>query len=159
MANTNTTLPSVYKSPLAFVESQNGEYNVKFTVPYTQVAQAAASGATDTVTVILGTTPTLWAVPNARVNITTAFAGTGGLAVTVGTTATVTAFIASASVLNIGSLGQQGVLTSLTNATGTTATTLVAVFTNSVSGSPSALTGGSADIYLNLQNTIAGNQG
>lgn len=158
MANTNTTLTSVYKSPLAFVETQN-EYNTKFTIPYTFVAQAAATGSTDTVTVILGTTPTLWAVPHARVNITTAFAGTSALTLTVGTTATVTAFIASASVLTIGSLGEQSVLNSLTNATGTTATTLVAVFTNATGGSPSVVTAGSLDIYVNLQNTAAGNQG
>jgi len=152
MANASTTLPSTYSSPMTDIGRING-WSIKYTVPYTYVAQSTASGSTDAVTVTLGTTPAGWAVNDARACVTTAFAGTtGGLAMTVGTAATVTAFIASTSVLAAGQIGSQP-LYGLINATGTTATSLVAVFTNSVSGSPSGVTAGSVDIYLNLQPT------
>lgn len=96
----------------------------------------------------LGALPTKWVVNNALVNIRTAFAGTGGLVVIVGTTTSSNTFVTSQSVLTAGVLA--GVPTTATIRTATASVSMVATFTNSVSGSPSALTAGDLDIYLNI---------
>jgi len=149
MADYPVTLTGARKSALADVERING-YSHKFTIPYSDIAVATATGASDTVTVTLGALPAKWAVNSARANITTAFAGTTALTMVVGTTTTTNAFIASASVLTAATLGSN-VTDALTNATATATKNLVAVFTNATGGSPSALTAGSLDIYLNIQ--------
>lgn len=133
-------------------ERLNGFTN-KYTVKYTDIALASATGSTDTVTVTLGTTPTLWAATRAIANVTTAFAGTGGLALTVGTSGSTAAILASASVLTAGlkqnTNGVNSVATP-TAATSTASASLVATFTNSVGSSPSVLSAGELDIYLNV---------
>ena len=82
-------------------ERLNGFTN-KYTFKYSDIDLSSATGSTDTVTVTLGTTPTVWAASRAVANVTTAFAGTGGLALTVGTSGSTAAILASASVLNAG---------------------------------------------------------
>lgn len=133
-------------------ERLNGFTN-KYTVKYSDIALSSATGSTDTVTVTLGTTPTVWAASRAVANVTTAFAGTGGLALTVGTSGSTAAILASASVLTAGlkqnSNGINSVATP-TSATSTASASLVAVFTNSVGSSPSVLSAGELDIYLNI---------
>jgi hypothetical protein len=109
---------------------------------------ALGTGSTDTVTVTLGTLPAKWAINNALVNISTAFAGTTAFTVVVGTTTTTNSFITSQSVLTAGVLA--GVPTTATVRTATAAANMVAVFTNATGGSPSALTAGELDIYLNI---------
>jgi len=154
MADYPVTLAATRKSTLKDVERING-FSHKFTIPYGDVAVATATGASDTVTVTLGALPAKWAVNQARVNITTAFAGTTALTVVVGTTTTTNAFIASTSVLTAATLGSN-VTGALTNATATATKSMVAVFTNATGGSPSALTAGSLDIYLNIQDMGVG---
>ena len=133
-------------------ERLNGFTN-KYTVKYSDIALSSATGSTDTVTVTLGTTPTVWAASRAVANVTTAFAGTGGLALTVGTSGSTAAILASASVLTAGlkqnTNGMNSVATP-TSATSTASASLVAVFTNSVGSSPSVLSAGELDIYLNI---------
>ena len=85
---------------------------------------------------------------NALVNITTAFAGTTGFTVQVGTTTSSTALVTAQSVKTAGVLA--GVPTTATLVKGTATANLVAVFTNATGGSPSALTAGALDIYLNI---------
>lgn len=131
-------------------ERVNG-YTNRYNVLYSDVAYG--SGSTDTVTMTIGTTPTLWVVKSAIVNVTTAFAGTGALTISVGTTGTATAFIAATSVASAGLIqatGGAGAVNTPASSTSTSATTLKAVFTNATSGSPSALTAGALDIYLEL---------
>lgn len=133
-------------------ERLNGFTN-KYTVKYSDIALSSATGSTDTVSVTLGTTPALWAATRAIANVTTAFAGTGGLALTVGTSGSTAAILASASVLTAGlkqnTNGVNSVATP-TSATSTASASLVATFTNSVGSSPSVLTAGELDIYLNV---------
>lgn len=133
-------------------ERLNGFTN-KYTVKYSDIALSSATGSTDTVSVTLGTTPALWACTRAVANVTTAFAGTGGLALTVGTSGSTAAILASASVLTAGlkqnTNGANSVATP-TSATSTASASLVATFTNSVGSSPSVLTAGELDIYLNV---------
>lgn len=133
-------------------ERLNGFTN-KYNVKYSDIALSSATGSTDTVTLTIGTTPTLWAASRAVANVTTAFAGTGGLAITVGTSGTTNALLASASVLAAGLKMNTNGLNSVgtpTAATSTSSASLVAVFTNSVGSSPSSLTAGELDIYLNV---------
>tara|TARA_R110000868_G_scaffold366441_1_gene629348 strand:- start:5896 stop:6372 length:477 start_codon:yes stop_codon:yes gene_type:complete len=148
MADYPVTLSGARKSPLTDVERING-FSTKYTIPYSDVAVATATGNADTVTVTLGALPARWAVNKALVNITTAFAGTTALTIIVGTTSTTNAFISSTSVLTAATIGS-GLSDALTNATATATKNLVAIFTNATGGSPSALTAGSLDIYLNV---------
>jgi hypothetical protein len=148
MADTAVTLSRTRQSPLNNIERENWG-NTKFKILSTDVAYG--TGSSDTVTVTLGTTPDKWVVTDAAVNVTTAFAGTTALTLTVGTTSSTSAFITSQSVLTA---GVKSSATLATNAvSGTAAVSLVAILTNATGGSPSALTAGEMDIYLHLLNT------
>lgn len=157
MAAYSTTLPATFISPLNDVERIQG-WNRKFVIPYTYVAQASATTATDVVTVTLGSTPTAWMVDKARAVVTTAFnvTGTGTLSMAVGTTSSVAAFVASTSVAAVGAIANVSTLDQLTNATATSAVNIVATFTNAGAGSPSATTTGSVTILLNVQDQADG---
>jgi hypothetical protein len=151
MADTPITLPITRTSPLSINESADFGMNSKFTILYSDIAYG--TGSTDTVTVTLGTTPASWYVDKALGNVRTAFAGTTALTVAVGTTSSTTAFISAQSVLVADQLEMASTLPILTNAKGTAALSLVAVFTNATGGSPSALTAGAMDLYLNIKDT------
>ena len=146
MADTAVTIARSKAYNLSLEEQARG-FSHKFHVDYTDVA--LGSGSTDTVTMTLGALPAKWTVDKARVIVTTAFAGTGGFAIIVGTTTSTNAFVTSTSVLTAATIGSP-LTNALTNATATATKNLVATFTNSTSGSPSALTAGALDIYLNI---------
>ena len=146
MADTAVTISRSKAYNLSLQEQARG-YSHKFSVAYSDVA--FGSGASDTVTMTLGTLPSTWVVENALVNVSTAFAGTTAFTVQVGTTTTTNAFVTATSVLTAGVIGSPLAAT-LTNATGTASKNLVAIFTNATGGSPSALTAGALDIYLNI---------
>ena len=147
MANTDVTLDNARKSVLSNQERAQG-FTHKYTIKYTDIDEGA--GSTDTVTVSLGDTPTDFVISKTLVNITTAFAGTGGLSIQVGTDGDPNNFITATSVLTAGPLisaiGAAPVTLAGTFAVASDA--LEALFTNSSSGSPSALTAGELDIYL-----------
>ena len=147
MANTDVTLDNARKSVLSNQERAQG-YTHKYKIKYTDIDEG--SGSSDTVTVSLGDTPTDFIISKAMVNISTAFAGTGGLTIQVGTDGDPNNFITATSVLTAGPLisavGAAPVTLAGTFAVASDA--LEALFTNSSSGSPSALTAGELDIYL-----------
>jgi len=145
MADTPLTIARNRTNSLSLEEQARG-YSHKFNVQYSDVAYG--SGATDTVTLTLGALPAKYVVNNALVNIKTAFAGTTAFTVVVGTTTSTNAFVTSQSVLTAGVLA--GGLNSSTISTATATKNMVAVFTNATGGSPSALTAGDLDIYLNI---------
>lgn len=148
MADTATTLSKTKVIPLLNPEKHNG-FTHKFVIDSTDIDNG--TGSTDTETVTLGTTPAKWVCNAALVNITTAFAGTTALTVSVGFGSNTTAALAATSVLTAGVLNAAGsVVASAANSTGTTAQAIKAVFTNATGGSPSALTAGQAVIYLRL---------
>lgn len=151
MADTPLTISPRRISMLSNQEAAVGENTLKYKVLYTDVAYGA--GSTDTVTLTLGATPAYWMVTNAKVNITTAFAGTTAFTIIVGTTSSTAAFVSSTTVMTAATLPAVTTLASLTNATGTASRSLVATFTNATGGSPSALTAGELDIYINLVDT------
>ena len=145
MADTAVTIARADTSQLSLQEQARG-FSHKFHVDYSDVAYG--SGSSDTVTMTLGALPSNYVLNNALVNITTAFAGTTAFTVQVGTTTSSTALVTAQSVKTAGVLA--GVPTTATLVKGTTTANLVAVFTNATGGSPSALTAGALDIYLNI---------
>lgn len=150
MANYAVTLSSARKYVLTDMERAVSGFSHKFTIPYSDLTSAGATTATDTVTVTLGATPSLWAVDKAVVNIPTAYAGTTALTISVGSTSSTSAFVTAQSVLTAGALGMASGVPVLTNATATASVSLVATFTNATGGSISALSAGSLDIFLNI---------
>jgi hypothetical protein len=100
------------------------------------------------VTLTLGALPSNFVINNALVNITTAFAGTTAFSVNIGTTSSTSALVTAQSVKTAGVLA--GLATTATLVKGTASVNLVAIFTNATGGSPSALTAGALDIYLNI---------
>jgi len=156
MATYTTTLAATYTSALTDIENING-WNRKFVIPYTYLAQASATTATDVVTVALGNTPANWVVNRARVVVTTALniSGTQTCTIQVGTTSSIAAFVSAQSILTVASLGQASTIGQLTNATGTSSLGLLATFTNAAAGSLSATTAFSCTILLDVQDVSA----
>ena len=145
MANTAVTIARADTSQLSLQEQARGFSN-KFHVDYSDVA--FGSGDADTVTMTLGALPSKFVLNNALVNITTAFDGTTAFSINVGTTSSTSALVTAQSVKTAGVLA--GVPTTATLVKGTASVNLVATFTNATGGSPSALTAGALDIYLNI---------
>ena len=145
MADTAVTIARADTSQLSLQEQSRGFSN-KFHVDYSDVA--FGSGYADTVTMTLGTLPSNFVLNNALVNITTAFQGTTAFSINVGTTSSTSALVTAQSVKTAGVLA--GVPTTATLVKGTASVNLVATFTNATGGSPSALTAGALDIYLNI---------
>ena len=152
MAALTATLSPTRVSPLTLPERLL-DFNVRYFIPYSDVALASATSATDSLTFTLGTTPATWSVQGALAYIYPAFAGTTALTCTVGTSTTPSAFLASTSVLTAGTwqpANGAGSVTTPASAMGTAAINLVAVFTNATSGSMSALTAGGLEILLSV---------
>ena len=145
MADTAITIARNRTTSLSLEEQARG-FSHKFNVQSSDIAYG--SGATDTVTLTLGALPAKYVVDRALINIKTAFAGTTAMTVVVGTTTSNNAFVTSQSILTAGVLN--GVLGGLYISTATATKNMVAVFTNATGGSPSALTAGDLDIYLNI---------
>lgn len=151
MADTAITISPTRVSPLSEQERAATGFNYKATILSTDIAYG--TGASDTVTVTLGATPTAWYINRAGANIRTAFAGITAATVVVGTTTTTNAAIASTSILTAAWLPQAAGVPFSTNLTATAARNLVAVFTAAGTGGPAALTAGAMDVYLNIQDT------
>ena len=152
MANTDVTLDDARKSLLSAQARAASGFTHKWTIKYTDID--VGSGSSDTVTVALGNTYADFVITKAMINVTTAFAGTGGLTVQVGTDGDPNNFITAITVLTAGptisAVGAAPVTLAGTYAVAADA--LEALFTNSSSGSPSALTAGEMDIYLGMLN-------
>ena len=147
MANTDVTLGDTRKTILSNQERAQG-FTHKYTIKYTDIDEG--SGSSDTVTVSLGSTPTDFVISRAAINVTTAFAGTGALAVEVGTDGDPNNFITSITVMTAGPTisAVGGAPVTLAGTFAIASDALEALFTHSSSGSPSALTAGEMDIYL-----------
>ena len=147
MANTDVTLGSARKSTLSNQARAQG-FTHKFKILYTDIDEG--SGSTDTVTVSLGDTPTDFIVTKALINVTTAFAGTGAMTVQVGTDGDPNNYITATSILAVGPTiaGAGAAPVTLAGSFAAASDALEALFTNSSSGSPDALSAGEMDIYL-----------
>lgn len=150
MANTNVTIAASKVSNMPLPEMVGG-FTKKFHIDYTDVN--SGSGASDTVTMSLGTTPANWVVTRAMAVVTTAFAGTTAFSITVGTTTSTNCVLAATTLLSAGVLVNSSganVVNGVAASSGTSAITLQAIFTNATGGSPSALSAGSADVFIGL---------
>lgn len=150
MANTSVTIAASKVSNLPLPEMVGG-FTRKFHVDYTDVN--SGTGATDTVTMSLGSTPANWIITRALAVVTTAFAGTTAFSITLGTTTSTNCILAATSLLTAGALVNSSganVVNGVAASSGTSAITLQAIFTNATGGSPSALTAGAADIFVGL---------
>lgn len=155
MANTDVTLGDTRKTVLSNQERAQG-YTHKWTIKYTDIDEG--SGSSDTVTVSLGDTLTDFVISKAMINVTTAFAGTGAMTVQVGTDGDPNNYITAITILTAGPTisAAGGAPATLAGSFAVAADDLEALFTNSSSGSPSALTAGEMDIYLAMHdaNTV-----
>lgn len=151
MSDYPITIASTRVSVLSEQEIAQTGFNVKFRILGSDIAVSTATTATDTVTMTLGTTPVNYYIDKGLVSITTAFAGTTALTLTVGTTSSTAALISSTSVLTAATLNQTVGTPIMTNLKATAAVNLVAIFTNATGGSPSAITAGQLDLYMNIQ--------
>lgn len=151
MADTPITVSPTRVTPLSEQEAAQTGYNTKFRVVYSDLT-ASTSGASDTVTLTLGATPTSWYINSCLMPITTAFTGLTAMTVTAGTTTSTAALISSTSVLTAATLNQAVGVPVLTNTTATAAKNLVIIFTAAGTGGPAALTAGQLDFYINLKN-------
>jgi hypothetical protein len=61
MANFNVTLAGQYITPLITPEQQN-DFTQRYDIPYTVLTSTSSATSGDTVTVLLGTTPTAWVI-------------------------------------------------------------------------------------------------
>lgn len=150
MADTPLTIAKARVSVVEHPDRLNG-YTHKFNVKYSDIA--CGTGNSDTVTLTLGTTPTRWACTRAIANVVTAFAGTTSFVMIVGTTTGTSAFLASTVVSTAGLIQPTtGANTTgtIASSTGSSAVVYKAIFTNATGGSPSALTAGELNIYLNI---------
>ena len=149
MANTDVTLGNTRKTILSNQERAQG-YTHKWTIKYTDVDEG--TGSSDTVTVSMGDTPTDFLITKAMINVTTAFAGTGALTVQIGTDGDPNNFITAITVMTAGpTISAAGAApVTLVGTFAIAVDALEALFTNSSSGSPSALTAGEMDIYLEM---------
>ena len=149
MSNIDVTLSSARKSILSNQERAQG-FTHKYNIKFTDIDEGG--GSSDTVTVALGDTPTDFVITKALVNVTTAFAGTGALALEVGTNGDANNFITSTSVLTAGPIiaSAGAIVKTLAGSFAAASDALEVLFTNSSSGSPSALSAGELDIYLSM---------
>ena len=151
MADTPLTIAKARVSISNEPERTQG-YTHKFNVKFSDIA--CGTGNADTVTLTLGNTPTRWLCRRAIANVVTAFAGTTSFVMIVGTTTGTSAFLASTAVQTSSTLitASTGANTTGTIASSTGSSSLVykAIFTNASGGSPSALTAGELNIYLEM---------
>ena len=149
MADSAKTLSKTKVVPLLEQETSRTGFTHKFVIDYTDTN--TGTGATDTETVTLGTTPAKFVCTHAMAVARTAFAGTTAFTMSVGFGSNTTAAIADTSVKTAGVINAAGsAVATASTSTGTSAVAIKAVFTNATGGSPSALTAGQVVIYLRL---------
>lgn len=150
MADTAITILPARVSPLSEQEAAQTGFSSKFRVLSSDILYG--TGASDTVTMTLGATPTNWYIDKCLLTITTAFAGITALTVIAGTTTSTAALISSTSLLTAATLNQAVGVPVLTNTSATAAKNLTVTFTAAGTGGPAGLTAGAMTLYLNLKN-------
>jgi len=149
MANTDVTLGKV--ETLSNNERASG-WTHKWTIAYTDIDEG--TGNADTVTVSLGNTPANFIVARCAANVTTAFAGAGSQALTmqVGTDDDPNNFLTDTTVFSAATIvaAAGAAPATLAGSHAQASNALEALFTNATAGSPSELTAGSVDIYMQL---------
>lgn len=122
-----------------------------FRVPYDIINTSTWTTQGDTVTVTLGTTPATYVIDRAAIYVPTAFATTGTLTLSLGTSSNTALAIAAASCKTAGMSTAAAGAVPANKMEGTSAATLQCRFTTQAStGAPSDITAGVAEIYLRM---------
>jgi hypothetical protein len=156
MANTTAIIASNRISPLIMPE-EPGQGTIRYLIPYGDINALGTTGASDTLTLLLGPTPTDWMVTGAFADVATNFISgtTGTLTMTVGTTTQANAFLAATTILNAGPIvpANGAYSTNLpASSFGTTSLQMQVLFTSGVTGTLTGLTAGFATVSLRLKN-------
>jgi len=126
----------------------------KFTIPFTEVNNAAWTTDGDTVTVTLGATPVKWLVDKVAVDVTTAFVTDGTLTIEVGTDGDEDNFLDAQSAKTKALLLADTSATVKTEAGsfGIASDVLVARFTTqAATGAPADISAGSLTVFLGMR--------
>ncbi len=139
----------------AEVAAQTG-FTHAFRVPFDILNNSSWTTQGDTVTVTLGTTSARYQVDRVAVNVPTAFATTGTLTISVGTSSNTALALAAASCKSDTQLTAAAGCVTANKVEGTSAATLQCRFTTQGStGAPSDITAGVAEIFLRIIDVAA----
>ena len=120
-----------------------------FRVPFDVLNNSSWTTQGDTVTVTLGTTPARYIVDRCAIDISTVFATTGTLTVSLGTGSNTALLIAATTAKTAGIIN--GTAAPANACAGTSAATLQCRFTTQGStGAPADITGGVCDIFVRI---------
>lgn len=123
----------------------------RFRVPFDILNNATWTTHGDTATVTLGTTPAAYIIAHAAVYVPTAFATTGTLTLSVGTSANTALIIAAASCKTAGWSTATAGADPANKAEGTSAATLQCRFTTqAATGALADITAGVAEVFLRI---------
>jgi hypothetical protein len=147
---TATIDPSLVEVLPAETVRQTG-FTHKFTIPYTQINNAAWTTDGDTVTLTLGRTPTKWLVDKVAVDIKTAFTTDGTLTIQIGTDGDPDNFLDAQDALTAALLlaDTSATIKTETASFGIASDVLVARFTTqAATGAPADIDAGEAVVWL-----------
>lgn len=158
MANFNVTVPTSYFTPLVYPEQSN-DFNLRIDIPYSLIQNASSTTSGDTVTLLLGTTPTYWVGAGAMAYVPTPFSGTSvtSISVAFGTTTNSTCFLASTNVCGVATgyaiVASTGInsVNTVANAQAQSALQMEAVVTIQGSGGANGVSAGFLQLFVDLR--------
>lgn len=151
MADQTSTLTSSYVNVLSAQQRATTGFTHCFRIPYTEVYNASQTTQGDTKTITIGTTPARYTVDRVMVDITTAYATTGTLTVSVGTSANTALLLAAVTAKTAGVNTAAAGCVPANKTEGTSAATLQVRFTTqSATGAISDITAGDLYVYLRV---------
>ena len=151
MADNAATLSTSYVQVLSAQQRAERGFTHVIRIPYTEVYSATQTTQGDTKTLTIGTTPARYVVDRVLVDVATAYATTGTLTVSVGTSSNTALVLAAASCKTAGVLSADAGNAAANKCTGTTAATLQVRFTTqSSTGAISDITAGDLYVWLRI---------
>jgi hypothetical protein len=151
MADQTATLDTSLLEVLPAETVRQTGFTHKFTIPYTQINNAAWTTDGDTVTLTLGRTPTKWLVDKVAVDIKTAFTTDGTLTIQIGTDGDPDNFLDAQDALTAALLlaDTSATIKTETASFGIASDVLVARFTTqAATGAPADIDAGEAVVWL-----------
>lgn len=151
MADNAATLSTSYVQVLSAQQRAEKGFTHVIRIPYTEVYSATQTTQGDTKTLTIGTTPARYTVDRVLVDVVTAYATTGTLTVSVGTSANTALLMAATSCKTAGLLSADALNGAANKTVGTSAGTLQVRFTTQAStGAISDITAGDLYVWLRI---------
>jgi len=151
MADNAATLSNTYVSILSAQQRNATGFSHVIRIPYTEVYSATQTTQGDTKTLTIGTTPARYSIDRVLVDVATAYATTGTLTVSVGTSSNTALILAAASCKTAGALSADALNGAANKTVGTSAATLQVRFTTQAStGAISDITAGDLYVWLRI---------